>query len=89
MEKRINYLLMNLVAIGFILFVVAFPIININASDKKPNNNGVPIKGNKNKSSDFKIPKVKSKGYNYNRKIGGYPNMNMPNIGKGKMRKFK
>ena len=87
MEKRISYILMNFLAIGFIAFVISFPIMNINSSENK----STEIVNNTHKvSKNEKVIKMpKQRNYNFTKKMGKQPNFNMPNLGKGKIRKFK
>jgi ABC-type uncharacterized transport system permease subunit len=87
MERRISYILMNFLAIGFIAFVISFPIMNINSNKNK----SIEIVNNTTKVSKnekfIKIPKQRS--YNLTKKMGKQSNLSLPNFGKGKIRKFK
>ena len=63
MEKRISYILMNFLAIGFIAFVIAFPIMNINSNQNKATKLQHNIsKGSKNEKF-IKMPKQRNNNF--------------------------
>ena len=64
-EKRISYILMNFLAIGFIAFVIAFPIMNINSNQNKATKLQHNIsKGSKNEKF-IKMPKQRNNNFDF------------------------